>query len=300
MVEINTVIASIFQLLTKPPNYFLSSLNIAIQSKSMTAVLAIDFYHEILVVADCRVTWMSNSLQFQDNLQKVYPMGPTGIFGFAGGIAATKQISIDMMRNAKPLPIPNSASDIVEDISKWAKESYSSLSPIDKVETQLMYVAADYGNIQLVTPPISFSNHIMVKMVSPDFDPIQYDDYIALGYATKYPPELILEFRNSMLNYSIKPDSKSFQILVSVAHFGESLSRLAGDNSVGGLFSVGIVNLSGVQWFPYSYGERIELKIEDGGFVQYDHQTNVRVPLKTLLDFDARKPDSGISLFNMP
>ena len=56
----------------------------------MTAILAIDFYYQIVVIADCRASWQCGRHMSQDNLQKAYPFGPTGVLGFSGDIYPPK------------------------------------------------------------------------------------------------------------------------------------------------------------------------------------------------------------------
>ena len=56
----------------------------------MTAVLAIDFFYKIIVIANCRVSWKGGSYKPQDNLQKIYPFGPTGVLAFSGDLRPAK------------------------------------------------------------------------------------------------------------------------------------------------------------------------------------------------------------------
>ena len=70
-------------------------------------------------------------------------------------------------------------------------------------------------------------------------------------------------------------------------------------STVGGLFAIGAIDARGVGWRTYSIGG-LELKVENGGFVQYDHANNRRVPLKTLLEYDAGMPEGGNLIFERP
>src|SRR5262245_43018941 len=115
----------------------------------MTAILAIDFYYQIVVIADCRVSWQGGSYKPQDNLQKVYPFGPTGVLGFSGDIYSAQVIFRDIKDKAAHLSLPPSAQILVDDISNWARDSYSSISPAMQNPVELMFVASDYGNISL-------------------------------------------------------------------------------------------------------------------------------------------------------
>jgi len=265
----------------------------------MTAILAIDYYYRIIVISDCRVTWSPQPPRIQDNLQKVYPLGPTGVFGFSGGIAAAKAVVRQMVANLKNKPLPPSAVEIAQDISACARDAYSKLPSIDKIDLQLMYVAADYGNEALRAKNVKFARNVLVKMEAPDFEPVEQSDYVALGYAVKYPSDTIRQDRDSMLRYGLDPLGQRFQIGVSIGAHGEGLATISGD-PVGGLFTVGIVDLAGVRWSSYSYPGQAELRIEGGRFVQYDLVDGRRIPLKTLLEFDPRNPESGSMVFNTP
>jgi len=265
----------------------------------MTAILAIDYYYQIIVIADCRVTWLTNPPKLQDNLQKVYPFGPTGVIGFAGGIAAAKAIVNSINQEAPLKGLPSTANEIVSDIANWAKDTYVKLPKSDQIYLELMYAAADYGQITLAAPNVVFAKNILAKYTSPAFEPQLQPDILALGYANQYSPEIIRENRDNMLNLGLDPFGRKFQMGITIGTYGEGLAKIAGD-PVGGLFSVGVITARGVGWFSYSYGDRVELKIENGQFVQYDRQAGKRVPLKAIWDFDARRPDSGNLVFRTP
>lgn len=268
----------------------------------MTAVLAIDFYYQILVFADCRVSWQYQDPhkppQLQDNLQKVYPCGPAGVFGFAGNISAAKAITKKIRQEAQKKPLPPSAETILEDISLWSRDAYRTLPRKDKQYLEIMYIAADYGKISLMASNVTFTNKILAKMVSPDFTIERKENYVALGYATCYPEEQIFEIQESLLRLGLDASSRRFQMAVALDAIGEELIQIGGD-PVGGLFSVGRVTASGVTWLPYSKGN-IELAIEDGKFIQYDHSDDKRVPLKVVWEFDARTPEAGGLIFKLP
>jgi hypothetical protein len=263
----------------------------------MTAVLAINFIYHILVISDCRVTWSGSSTKLQDNLQKVYPLGPTGVIGFAGNVSIAQEIIKYIQTMAPKKDLPLSVKDIVYDISEWAKMVYSNKKPNPTNYVELMYVAVDYGDVSLIAQNVSIAKNILVKMVSPFFKPIFNNDVVQLGYAIKYPLEHIIFNRDNLLNLGLEPKGRLFQAAIAVNSFGEELTKL-GENTVGGMFSVGLCDLNGIHWVPY--GNDRELKIEDGRFIQYDHVNNRRVPLKTIIEFNPNLPDVGNLFFKMP
>lgn len=93
----------------------------------MTAILAIEFPYQVLVIADARVSWDSSSYRPQDNLQKIYPLGPTGIVGFSGSIVAAKAIFRLAASDAYKESLPRSAEQIPIGLSAVAREAFSQL-----------------------------------------------------------------------------------------------------------------------------------------------------------------------------
>jgi hypothetical protein len=267
----------------------------------MTALLAIDYYYQIIVIADSRATWLFPPLKIskpQDNLQKIYPYGHSGVIGFAGGIAAAKAVLNYIKKESASITLPTTSLDIVNLIASWANESYSKILSTDKIELELMYVAVDSGNISLRTTNATFAKNILVKYISPNFNPEFQTDFVGLGIAKNYPAEVIRKNRDGMLDFGLDPLGKKFQLGITVGSYGEELVRIS-NNLVGGLFSVGVVNADGVNWFSYSIGDEVKLVIEKGKFVQYDLRDGRRIPLKTIWDFDARRPEAGSLAFEI-
>jgi hypothetical protein len=260
----------------------------------MTAVLAIDFIYEIIVIADCRVTWSTSPPTLQDNLQKIYPYGPTGVIAFAGDINNAKTIINYINQETPKKTLPLSAYEIAKNISSWAKLCYDTLPETAKQDVQLMYVASEYAGNQFVASNVTIAKNILCKMASPHFDIILENDAVRLGYAINYPLDLIRSNRDSLLNLGLDPALQHLQAGIAVTAFGDELEKL-GEMKVGGLFSVGIINTQGVGFYPY--GNEIELIIEDKRFIQYDHTTESKIPLKTIFEFDPTRLDSGNLLF---
>jgi len=223
----------------------------------MTAVLAIDFYYQILVIADCRVSWRGHAT-LQDNLQKVYPLGPTGIFAFSGSVKAARAILQQLRTQARGSPLPPSDSDIASDISRSARVAYSSLPLKDRHPIELMYVAPDYGAITMATENVTFARNVMVRMEQPDFSPIPQADAVRLGYARDYPMENIRLNRDNLLNAGLDPLGQTMLIGIAIGSFAPNLAKLA-PTQVGGLFSVGTATARGVGWRTYGPINGLEL-----------------------------------------
>lgn len=265
----------------------------------MTAVLAIDLMYQILVMADCRVSWIPPVHQPQDNLLKIYPIGPTGIFGFSGSVQAAKVVFTEFADWARNIPLPPSASDIVSDIAQSARQSYSQLPDAHKLNLELMYVAPDYGNVTLRTENVTFARNLMIRMESPSFLPTPQSTAVRLGYARKYPMDILRQNRNSLLNEGLTPEGRRFQIGITIGGLVPTLARYA-PHQVGGLFSIAVATASGVGFWPYGPVDGLELAIESGGFVQIDHNDGRRVRLESIVDYDPTEPYAGNLVFRTP
>lgn len=267
----------------------------------MTAILGLNFFYQIVVIADCRVTfeYPNQKKILQDNLQKIYPLGPTGVIGFSGNVFVAKKI-FTLLKNEPLRPLPKSVINIAHEISLIAKEAFNKLPNHRKSDIELMYAAVDYGNIGLIADNVTFAENYFFRMLSPDFQVEVFRDHIQLGYAINYPEELIIRNRNDLINMGLKPHGQKFQRGIIVTTFGNSLANLA-PSAVGGLFTACKISTEGILWQPYSMtDDRYQLTIENGKFVQYDHQKNVRVPMESIWDFDTRRPKSGMYLFDTP
>lgn len=268
--------------------------------ESMTAVLGINFHYQVLVIADCRVTWTSGRIRLQDNLQKIYPFGPTGVIAFAGPVGSSRAVLQRIRSEALKKSLPPSVKDIVGDMSVWAREAYATLATRDKKPLELMYAAVDYSRVTLSTANLTFADNILVKMASPGFEPVRHPDVVRLGSAIKYPEDALRGIRDDLVGYATQPGGLQFQAGIAIGAVGDALRTLAEGSTVGGLFSVGIISVRGVFWYSYGIGEAVELRIEDGQFIQYDHRNRRRVPLKTVWEFDPAKPDAGDLVFQPP
>ena len=255
--------------------------------------------YQIIVIADCRVSWDPPAFQPQDNLQKVYPVGPTGIFGFSGSIQAAKAVVAEFIQRAAGKPLPPSAADILSDISESARDSYSRLPQTHRGHLELMYVAPDYGNVTMVADNVTFARNLMVRMESPRFLPTPQADAVRLGYAREWPMDNLRQNRNGLLNKGLTPDGRRFQVGLAVGAFAPVLARYA-PHQVGGLFTIGVATARGVGWWPYGPVAGLEMVIEEGAFVQVDHNDGRRIPLQSIVEFDPTRPDAGNLIFKTP
>jgi hypothetical protein len=265
----------------------------------MTAILAIDFHYQIIVIADCRVSWDPPAYRPQDNLQKIYPHGPTGIIGFSGSVPVAKAIASYMRDHTLGKPLPPSAADIVSDIRRDAKAAYALLKGASAGKLELMYAAPDYANVSFAAPNATFASNLMIEMESPDFLPVAQADAIRLGYAVQYPMEYIRLNRNNLLNYGLTPEGRKFQVGIAIGTFAPALAKYA-PTQVGGLFTVGVATATGHHWYPYGPIDGYELVIRDGRFVQIDHNTGRAAILQTVLEIDPNKPQPGGIVIDTP
>lgn len=257
----------------------------------MTGVLAISFPYQILVLADCRVTWRSANPRPQDNLQKLYHFSPTGVIGFAGGVAAAKSLFQHIRAQPRGQPLPPSPTTIAHELSTWAKDSYHSLRSVDQVEFELLYAAADYSRVGLAAENLVFAENVLATMVAPQFDPEFHMDTAALAYAMSLRGPDLVRTRDDLLSVAVEPSGVAFQVAMLIGSFGEMLARMSGQ-PVGGLFTAASVDARGVTWHPYSYSQEVGLRIIDNRFVQFDNREDPpkAFPLEGVWQFDARHP----------
>ena len=251
----------------------------------MTAVLAIEFPYHVLVIADSRVSWNPNTFRPQDNLQKIYPLGPTGIVGFSGSIPAAKAIFKLAADQSHKKTLPPTADQIPIDLSKIAQEAFSLLRDQHSKEIELMYVGPDYSKIGLIAENVIMAENIMTVMRSPRFDVQESPTVVRLGYAREYPLDQIRKNRDGLIRFGLTPNGVKFQMAIAANAFGPALARYA-PHRVGGLFTVGVASARGVRWIPYGSEEEYQLLIEGGRFIQKDNKAGKTIPLETILEYN--------------
>lgn len=257
----------------------------------MTGVLAISFPYQVLVIADCRVTWRAAHPRLQDNLQKLYHFSPTGVIAFAGSVAAAKALFLHIGAQPHGQPAPPTASDIAHELSTLARDSYQSLPSADQVEFEILYAAADYSRVSLAAENLVFAENVLATMEAPRFELSFHIDAAALGYAKSLELADLVSYRDQLLGMATESSGVPLQVGVAVASYGERLARLSGE-PVGGLFTVAVVDARGVRWIPYSYAEEVGLRIEGGRFIQFDSRKppGKVFPLEAIWEFDTRRP----------
>jgi hypothetical protein len=246
----------------------------------MTAVMAIDFLSHILVISDCRISYKGGNPEPKDYLQKVYPFGLNGIIAFAGDIVSAKAIMTKIIKSTHLLNI--------NEIPLLASEAYKNSPDYPGRIVELMFVASFPSEHIGISNNAIFPKNLLFEMTSPDFKLTQKKDNIRLGYAKKYDEKILLENRNNLINVGLDPTNRKFQIMTVVGSFGNSLAKLC-ENTVGGLFSGGVITPVGVDWLSYSIDDKFELKIEDGRFIQYDHEKERRIQLQTIFEFSSNQ-----------
>lgn len=259
----------------------------------MTGVLAISFPYQILVLADCRVTWKAATPRLQDNLQKLYHFSPTGVIAFAGSVAAAQALFRHIGSLPTGQPLPPDPTYIARELSGWATHTYHSLPTSGQVEFELLYAAADYSRIGLAGDNLVFAENVLATMSAPDFQLSFHSDVAALGYAKSLDQADLISTRDQLFSLATEPIGIPMQVGVSVGTYGERLARLSGE-PVGGLYTVAVANARGVTWYPYSYAEEVGLRTEGGKFIQFDNRQapGKEFPLQAIWEFDTRRPSS--------
>lgn len=261
-------------------------------SVPMTAVLAIEFPYQVIVIADARVSWEPKRFNPHDNLQKIYPLGPTGVVGFAGSIAAAKAIFGLAATDAYKRQLPSSADHIPIQLAEVAREAFSRLPNRARHEVHLMFAGVDYSRIGLVAENLVLAPNIMTVMSSPDFEVRKSPRTIRLGYAERYPLDILLDNRRGLVRHGTSEEGRRFQGGVVVGGFAPTLAKYAPDK-VGGLFTVAVATARGVGWWPHGLATGYRLEIKDGRFIQVDDVRGRRIPLKTILEINPYAPEIG-------
>jgi len=257
----------------------------------MTAILAIEFPYQVLVLADARVSWEPNVFRPQDNLQKIYPLGPTGVVGFSGSIPAAKAIFKLAASDAERRPLPDSAEQIPTELADVARRAFSQIRGRGGQRVQLMYAGVDYSKIGLVADNIVVAKNVMAVMNSPGFEVRNSPRVIRLGYAERYPVDTLLKNRDELMRHGTTELGRRFQVGVAIAAIGPALARY-GPERVGGLFTVAVATARGVGWWPHGSQEGYQLVIDSGRFIQLDNRQGRKIPLRTILEFDPYRPST--------
>jgi hypothetical protein len=240
----------------------------------MTAVMAIDFLTHIIVIADCRISWSGNYPP-QDFLQKVYPFQINGLLAFAGDILSAQAIFISI-KKTNPTNL--------NDISICAKEAYKQIRDYPGRIVELLFVISSPDIDR--SPPIvtNLPMNVLFEMVSPNFYPIRRFDFLRIGKAINYNPEILLENRNSLCDLGLNPSTRKFQMGIVANSIGNQLAKL-GENTVGGLFSAVSISPNGVDFLQYSIGDKYKIEAENGKIIQNDLENNRRIQLQTIFEF---------------
>lgn len=126
----------------------------------MTAILAIDFHYQIVIIADCRVSWDGGNFDPQDNLQKVYPVGNVGLLAFAGDIYSAQKICQAIRDNLETkgelFYFPPSPQFLAKNLPQWIRDAYSSIPVSMQNYIELMFVASDVHNVSMRTENVVF------------------------------------------------------------------------------------------------------------------------------------------------
>lgn len=244
----------------------------------MTAVMAIDFFTHIIVVADCRISW-SDNYPPQDFLQKVYPFHNNGLLAFAGDILSAQAI-FKSIKNNDPTNL--------DDISICAKEAFKQIRDYPGRIVELMFVVSPLDNDSSQPFVTNLPKNRLFEMVSPNFCPIQKVDFVRIGKANNYNLEILLENRNSLCKLGLNPSMRKFQMVIVANSIGNQLAKL-GENTVGGLFSAVSISPNGVDFLQYSIGDKYKIETENGKIIQHDLEHNRKIQLQTIFEFSPKQ-----------
>jgi hypothetical protein len=248
---------------------------------------------QLAVIADCRVTWRypNGKSRLQDNLQKIYQFGPTGIIGFADSVLAAKVVFNSF--NTHPLKtLPPNAWGFVEYIVDTARAAFNTMQNRDGVNLELSYTAMNYGKVYRRLQNATLAEPIMVSFNSPDFEPVRHVWGCPLGFARELDLQPIVQEITFLNQFGLNPAHHGGQAKLAIELFGERVARQAG-TSVGGLFTAGIVNADGVRWVSYSQDENYSIELRGFEFVQTDKKTDREIVLQPIVTFDENKPARG-------
>ena len=254
----------------------------------MTAVLAIDFVYKIVVLSDCRVSWIRGpEKRAEDNLIKIYPVDHVGVLAFSGDLDIAKAVFTRIRKE----PQRGLGNSLALQYATIAKEEFSKLS-VNAEDAKLQLLFAGLKNIESIRTGtnVSILPVGLFRFESPDFEVRQLKLAAGLGAADEIPLDVIKEIRDGLWNMGLDTKNKYAQVGIAIGALGSYMSHYGGED-VGKFILAGIYDLESFGWQQYGNADDVHLTVEGGRPVLHDPRRELKVKLKTIFEYSPAKDD---------
>src|SRR5713101_1782410 len=206
----------------------------------MTMVAACHFADGAVIVADSRATWVGPAMPiFQDQLQKILPLGPKTGLAFAGDVAAAALIAQQLRRRLRMDERARPLRKLAADVPRIARHYYS----IYKART------GRESRLQLILCGTTESGQVgLWWFQSPGFDSHKLEDgFVVVGSGSVVAAYLETEMERIARD---APDLKARGDMLLAGLERDLQGR--GIQTVGGLFQIILIDRNGIR--PLRYG----------------------------------------------
>jgi hypothetical protein len=241
----------------------------------MTMVAACHFADGAVIIADSRATWVGPGVPiFQDELQKILPLGPKIGLAFAGDVAAAALIARQLRQRLRKDEKARALRKLAADVPRIARHYYS----IYKART-----GKDHG-LQLILCGATESRRVGVWWFeSPHFDSHKLEN----GFVVVGSGSIVAAYLKSEMERIARdaPDLKARADMLLVGLEGALQGKDV--DTVGGLFQIILVDQGGIRPLRYGFldldpelpARAKTMEMVAGRWTQSDLATGETIPL---------------------
>ena len=219
--------------------------------------------------------------------------------GFSGDLVPAKAVMTAIRDRLNAAPVGYIGVALAEVISKVSREEYSKLGVEDKGELQLMLAGPLSPIPQVKAENVSMFSVGLFQLDSPYFEMKQLELVARLGYAREFSETSADRIRKDFISPGLSKETVGFQNVVVTWTLADSLVAIGGEE-VGECFIAGSIDLEGPKWQEYGDKNRVHVKIQHGRFVLCDSEKGTEYLLKTIFEYDPKKPDADEIVFGSP
>jgi hypothetical protein len=263
----------------------------------MTVIVAFRSLAHILVVSDCRVSYIENDLG-DDNLQKIYQIGHKFIVGFCGPLSGAYEVMNQIADNLQNYKKELTAGNLHSDVVRWIRFRYQKIQKPEKRKNLSFLLASVEPKRE---QPARFVSKTGEKLPKPSWASSIPDlKIVSLRPSSSNPQELVLNYeglcvmgvsnqakdtiQSTVLHmHHFAPQNLAAQSLAITSSLMDAVEK-EGLEKVGGLFQAVILNSEGIRWLTYDMGD-VSLSVEVGNFVQVDDLSGKRIPIITIWEW---------------
>lgn len=224
----------------------------------MTIVVGFKADKEAVMLSDSRA---SSPGAVEDKLQKILPIKNNIALGYAGDVAFATYVANMLRRYLGSIAKPG-LKDILLEIQKIALSLYSRRP--EPTDFMLGLIAND-------------GEAMLYVFKHPGFEPEEVRGFELIGSGEVIKDSLVDAFKDEATDVDIKHIADKIFTTVS----GE-LARQLGDDSVGGMFQIILLEKRGIRPIRYGYidvdpdrePDSKSIEMQDGAWTQYDHTKN--------------------------